>query len=271
VKLNFSEPARGYLRAITREGKHEEALFFHCIAVMHSPAYREEHADALKQNWPRIPLPASAQLLAASGKLGELLAKLLDPEKGVKGVTEGATGPEFRCIGIITPTVGTTIDPASDLLIEAGWGHATKDGAAMPGKGKAIAREYTAEERESLARRAAELELTPDEAIALIGEKTFDIYLNDRAYWTNIPQRVWEYKMGGHQVIKKWLSYREAKLLGRAITPDEAHYVRDMARRIAAICLLQPQLDANYAAIKDDLFAWSTAAVNEETECKTMR
>ena len=70
--------------------------------------------------------------------------------------------------------------------------------------------------------------------------------------------------MGGHQVIKKWLSYREAKLLGRAITPDEAHYVRDMARRIAAICLLQPKLDANYAAVKAAAYAWNGTPAEKE-------
>jgi hypothetical protein len=70
--------------------------------------------------------------------------------------------------------------------------------------------------------------------------------------------------MGGHQVLKKWLSYREAKLLGRAITPDEAHYVRDMGRRIAAICLMQPQLDAIYAAIKSAAYAWPAATATKD-------
>ena len=37
---------------------------------------------------------------------------------------------------------------------------------------------------------------------------------------------------------------------------EEARYVRDMARRIAALCLLQPQLDANYAAIKANTYRW---------------
>ena len=48
------------------------------------------------------------------------------------------------------------------------------------------------------------------------------MYLNEAAFWSNIPSRVWEYTIGGYQVIKKWLSYREDNLLGRAITPDEA-------------------------------------------------
>ena len=57
---------------------------------------------------------------------------------------------------------------------------------------------------------------------------------------------MWSYTIGGYQVIKKWLSYRERPLLGRDLTPDEARYVTEMARRIAAILLLEPALDANY-------------------------
>jgi hypothetical protein len=34
--------------------------------------------------------------------------------------------------------------------------------------------------------------------------------------------RVWYDAIGGHQLIKKWLSDREHKLLGRALTPNEA-------------------------------------------------
>jgi len=52
--------------------------------------------------------------------------------------------------------------------------------------------------------------------------------------------------------MKKWLSYREKVLLGRALTLDEVTEVQNMARRIAALLLLQPALDANYKAIKAD-------------------
>jgi hypothetical protein len=40
------------------------------------------------------------------------------------------------------------------------------------------------------------------------------------------------------------------------LTPAEAREVRDMARRIAALILLQPELDANYAAVKANPYAW---------------
>ena len=69
---------------------------------------------------------------------------------------------------------------------------------------------------------------------------------------------LWDYTIGGYQVIKKWLSYREAKILGHAMTKEEVREVRDMARRIAAILLLEPALDANYQAVRDRTFSWSS-------------
>ena len=56
---------------------------------------------------------------------------------------------------------------------------------------------------------------------------------------------VWEYTIGGYQVIKKWLSYREKPLLGRGLTIAEVRCVTETARRIAALLALQPQLDKN--------------------------
>ena len=75
-----------------------------------------------------------------------------------------------------------------------------------------------------------------DEGGAL-GDTTFGIYLNDRAYWRNVPAAVWGYKLGGSQVLKKWLSYRERKVLGRPLRPEEVQHFTDTARRIAAILL----------------------------------
>ncbi|MBV8577609.1 MAG: hypothetical protein JOZ58_21540, partial [Acetobacteraceae bacterium] len=82
----------------------------------------------------------------------------------------------------------------------------------------------------------------------LLGARTTDVFLNADAFWRNIPEAVWEFTIGGYQVLKKWLSYREQPLLGRALTPGEVRYVRDVARRLAALRTLGPELDANYRA-----------------------
>jgi hypothetical protein len=117
----------------------------------------------------------------------------------------------------------------------------------MPAKGKITDRDYTEKERASLG-----------DAINLLGERTCDVYVNEVAYWSNIPLRVWEYTIGGYQVIKKWLAYREERLLGRALTKDEVRYVQEMARRIGAILLLEPALDANYRSVKQHAYTWTT-------------
>ena len=96
-----------------------------------------------------------------------------------------------------------------------------------------------------------------DESLkAAFGEETVDIYLNETAYWSNMPKCVWEYHVGGDQVIKKWLSYREKAILGRGLRVEEAEYVTEMARRIAALILMQPELDASYEAVKADTWPW---------------
>ena len=65
-----------------------------------------------------------------------------------------------------------------DFAVTAGWGHHGSGDAVMPGQGRVMARDYTDDERAALG-----------DAIAGLGETTYDIYLNDRAYWRNIPVR----------------------------------------------------------------------------------
>jgi len=186
------------------------------------------------------------------------VAALLDPETRVPGVTAGALRPELQAIARITRVGGGDLDPAAGhLALTAGWGHAGKGGVTLPARGKLVGRDYTADERQAIHDGAAALGLDPEDALARLGETTCDVYLNDMACWENVPVRVWEYTIGGYQVIKKWLSYRERPLLGRSLRPEEVRDVSDIARRIAALLLLGPALDANYQAVKADTWAWA--------------
>ena len=228
----------------------EQLVFPHAIAILHAPAYAGENDGALSQDEPRIPLPAKHKQLAASAALGEELARLLDPETPAPGVSTGTIRPELKVLGVLTRTDGKQVNPkVGHLDITAGWGHAGKGGVTMPARGKSVEREYTKDEVAALTHGGAEWR-------SLLGQTTRDIYLNDHAYWANVPERVWEYTLGGYQVIKKWLSYRVRELLGRGLTVEEARYVGEMVRRIAAILLLGPALDANYAAVKADTWPW---------------
>ena len=209
---NLSPTAERYLGHL---GLGVEDLFHHALAVLHDPAYREANAGALRMEWPRIPLPSwpdgdavgAADELAASAARGRELAALLDSDTPVPGVTTGALRPHTAAI-VVPATGGGRNMTGADFALTAGWGHYGTGDAVMPGHGRVTEREYTADERAALGG-----------AIAALGETTFDIHLNEHAYWRNVPSAVWGYKLGGYQVLKKWLSYREHGILQRALTP----------------------------------------------------
>ncbi len=96
----------------------------------------------------------------------------------------------------------------------------------MPRQGRAVERDYTAAERDALG-----------DAADALGNTMLEIHLNDNARWSNIPTAVWNYKLGGYQVLKKWLSYRENKVLNRPLTPAEAQHFTDRARRVSEILM----------------------------------
>jgi hypothetical protein len=231
----------------------------HALAIGYSPAYLTENADGIRRDWPRIPLPGSRRALELSASLGEHVAALLETEVDVPGVTVGRIGPMLKAIGSITKTGGGQLDTAaSDLAVTAGWGHFGKEGVTMPGKGILQERAYSQDEAKAMDAEATTRGMSAQDARRLLGDKTYDVHLNGAAYWRNIPLSVWEYYIGGYQVIKKWLSYREHGVLGRALKPEEPRELMNIARRLAAIILLQPKLDENYQAVKATAFDWSS-------------
>ena len=75
-----------------------------------------------------------------------------------------------------------------------------------------------------------------------------------------MPSAVWQHYIGGCQVIRKWLSCREKKLLGRGLKGEEAQYVTEMVRRLAALRLMEPALDENYRRVEADTFPFPSSS-----------
>ena len=226
-RANLSRTARRYLERLSAS---VEDLFHHVLATLHDPAYRAANAGALRMEWPRIPLPGwpdgaadgAAEALAASAAQGRALAQLLDPDTPVPGITTGALRPEVAVIAVPTTTGGRNMT-GEDFAVTAGWGHYGTGDAVMPGQGRIVERVFTLEERAAM-----------DDSLAVLGETAFDVYLNANTFWRNVPAAVWRYKLGGYQVLKKWLSYRERDILGRKLKPEEVRHFANTARRVAA-------------------------------------
>ena len=222
-------------------GGDERHLLFHALAIMHAPQYRFNNRGALLSDWPRVALPSTADLLSRSAALGRRLAELLDAESAAE------FGTEWKFLGALR--LPRDSDLNESLQITADWGRRGQGSTVMPAPGRSVTRLWTEEERRKITRLAAALSITPVDALALLGNNCVDVYLNGDAMWSTVPVNVWDYTLGGYQVLKKWLSYREFDLLGRALRADEAAYFAQVVRRITAILLMGPELDASYQSI----------------------
>ncbi|MBC8172116.1 MAG: hypothetical protein H7X77_10605 [Anaerolineae bacterium] len=107
-----------------------------------------------------------------------------------------------------------------DFTINVNWGYFGAGSAVMPGRGRPTG-----------------------------NNGLMEVYLNGTTYWHGVPTDVWEYTLGGYQVLKKWLSYRETAVLGRSLKPEEAREFMHIARRIASLLVLNEALDRNYRLI----------------------
>ncbi len=217
---NLSRIATDYLATV---GADPATLFYHALATLHAPAYREANAGALRQDWPRVPLPTDLAALQASAALGREVAALLDVQQPVPGVTTGALRPEWRALGALTVAADPTrqLDAAAGhFRLTAPWGYPA-NGTVMPGAGRV--------------------------SDSLTHPGHLDIWLNDAVVWATVPAAVWRATLGGYPVLKKWLSYRAEAVLGRALHVVEAQEFGRLVRRLAAWQALGPALDAAHA------------------------
>jgi hypothetical protein len=255
---NLSSAARAYLRFLgldawlTPGHPQGAALWWHALAIGYSPEWLEENQDGIVQDWPHVPMPNSADQLVVSAALGQRVADLLDPETQVPGVTVGEVEPPLRTIAILTKKGGGSAS-GEDLALTARWGAMNAKRAVMPGPGKVVHRDYL------------EAEVACSTEASTLGARAHDIYLNDNVYWRNVPDEAWGLTVGGYQVLKKWLSYRNRAILGRPLTVAETGYFRDAARRLAKLRLMSGELDANYRACADMAYPWRASSPDAVT------
>jgi hypothetical protein len=257
---NVSDNMQNYLQKLNiTQSKTDKnianLLWLHILSIGYSPKYLSDNGDGVRRGWPRVPLPKTKDLFLSSVVLGEKIAAILDGEQ-ISGITTGKIRPDLNEMGVISHILGKSLDPNSgDLQINAGWGYEAE--AVMPGSGNYKLRDFSDEEKISIEKSAQSQNISSNDMIKQLGNKTYDIYLNDSVYWKNVPLNVWEYVIGGYQVLKKWLSYREYAIIHRSITPEEAFEFTLMTRRIAFLILLEPQLDLNYDGIANDSYLWN--------------
>jgi len=192
------------------------------MAICHSPAYEQEHKEALAQDWAHIPVPKDRSLFADLVAAGSALATLLDPLKSAHALCRSTIGAALARLAVVESIDGTVVR-REDLVVQYSF-----FGAAIGGWRR---------------RSANQGELVHDEW----GSSTGDLFINDRVRLRNVPEAVWTYELGGYPVIKKWLGYRDRGRRGETpLSIEDINYLREMVHRIAAVLVLHSRLDQLY-------------------------
>lgn len=263
---NISDAMHAYLKGlgITADMAAENAatmVHHHILAIGFAPAYLQENKVELGQGWPRIPFPgfdsakpetiaeASAAFRASADLGGRVAALLLGEAAAPKSDLDDGPGG----LALLREPVSALSKKVDDrqYKVNQKWGKLFREGAVLPSHGRLSVREYAADERRAIEAAARAMGVHSGAAYALLGYSTRDIYLSNQVYLANIPAKVWEFTVGGYQVLKKWLSYRETDVLGRPLTHGEIMDFSLAARRIAYLKLLGYHLNHNYTKIRD--------------------
>jgi hypothetical protein len=160
-------------------------------------------------------------------------------------VTTGAIAAHLKLLGVFTSVGVGAVLPARHLVLDAEWGYKDRSNKVMPGPGRTSERDYMPTEVAEHRSRANELGVSLEVLLKVLGTRTVDVFLNTDAYWTNVPANVWGFAVTRNRALKKWLSYRESSILGRALTPDEVRQFAVSVRRIAALLLMNGDLNEN--------------------------
>lgn len=201
-----------------RTGFGPDDVLAYAYAVLNAPAYRTRYAQQLRAEHPRVPLPPDAALFAALARHGHRLVALHtdDPD----------SPPDIRAVNY--PLRGTDrIERLTATTKPPRWtppGHPGPDG-------------------EPAERGRLWLQLHPRPADG-----------PDRMpaqYVDGVSEAVWQYTVGGHQVLHKWLRAREGRVLA---APDLARL-----RRIVAAITETLAVQAQIEPLAADLLALAVA------------
>jgi predicted helicase len=73
------------------------------------------------------------------------------------------------------------------------------------------------------------------------------VWINEKQYFEDIPENVWNYKIGGYQVCNKWLSDRK----GRTLNKEEIVTYRQIVTALIRTMEIQKEIDKYYQQVEN--------------------
>jgi len=201
-----------------------EDVFYYAYAIFHCPTYRERYAEFLKIDFPRLPLTSDVELFRDLVGYGhELVRYHLMREPGEPTVGPGEWTGKDAC------------PPGS-----------VSGGVPEPrGKDKTSARDMPEVDWTLITRYP----VTGDDEVEKVryvephveGEEEVPgrVYINKTQYFEGISPELWEFHIGGYQVMQKWLKDRK----GRKLSNDDLRHYQRIAVALTATQRLMSEID----------------------------
>lgn len=80
-------------------------------------------------------------------------------------------------------------------------------------------------------------------------EKEERVYINKSQYFEGVEKDVWFYRIGGYQVLSKWLNYRK----GRELSLEDIKYYCKVATALKRTIEIQEEIDKLYPEVEKDI------------------
>ena len=210
TNLEFVEDGRGDISSTIGP----EDIFHYMYAVFHSPTYRERYAEFLKIDFPRLPLTSDVELFRALCSLGaDLVAlHLVEDEYDAASWNDPALTPSLSPQGRGESPLRTPITAFVEGVNGVTMGAFSKSKVYEDGK--------------------VYLDTS-------LGEES--------SYFDGVPEDVWNFHIGGYQVLYKWLYDRSSSsrnnTTGRTLTPEDIEHYQKIVVALQETMRLMAEID----------------------------
>jgi len=89
-------------------------------------------------------------------------------------------------------------------------------------------------------------------------EKTNRLYINKTQFFEGIEKNVWEYYIGGYQVLPKWLKYRK----GMKLSLDDIKHYCKVVTALKRTIEIQKEIDEIYPAVEKEIIEFKEKKLN---------
>jgi len=213
-RLNVDPKIYGKLEYQYKQTPRAEDLFSYIYAVLYSSEYRNKYEEFLKIDFPRVPFTKDHKLFQKLAALGKGLVDLhLIKSPGLTEPVAKFWGDGNGEVKLLDFKDGEETAKFVDIEVAAYWPRAGEK---------------------------------PDFNSSGI------VQINKKQFFGPVPKEVWEYYIGGYQVLNKWLKDRK----GRILSSEEIKTYCKIVAALSKTIKIQKEIDKLYPEVEKSFISY---------------